>query len=302
MGVDGAVMDKEQAAIERLKFAAKMSEKLYHAPLIVTTSGGKDSSVCVHLALAAGIDFELMHNLTTADAPETMRFVRQEFKRLEDMGFPSDQLMINYPVYKGVRCSMWSLIPQKLMPPTRLVRYCCSILKERGGQGRYISTGVRWAESTARKNSRGVHEAGREIILNNDNEETRREFENCALKGKRVCNPIVDWTDDEVWDYINSEHIPLNPLYSEGFSRVGCIGCPMAGKHGRERGFARWPGYKMLYIRAFDKMLQERKRRGKTGSMRWGSTAEEVFHWWMDDGILPGQETLFEDDKEAQHE
>lgn len=128
-------MDKEQMAIARLQEASRMSEKFYKKPLIVTTSGGKDSSACVELALRAGIDFELMHNHTTADAPETVRFLRSEFKRLEDMGFPSEQIIINYPVYKGVRCSMWSLIPQKLMPPTRLVRYCCSILKERGGGG-----------------------------------------------------------------------------------------------------------------------------------------------------------------------
>lgn len=100
------------------------------------------------LAEKAGIDFEVMHNHTTVDAPETVYFIRNEFKRLEEKGV---KCTVNYPHYKGERVTMWSLIPQKLMPPTRLVRYCCSILKERGGQGRYITTGVRWAESAARK-------------------------------------------------------------------------------------------------------------------------------------------------------
>lgn len=145
--------DKVDIAIQRLQTASQMSLTYYKQPLIVTTSGGKDSSVCVALAQAAGIPFEIMQNHTTADAPETVYFVRQEFKRLEGLGI---KCTINYPVYKGQRTSMWDLIPQKLMPPTRIVRYCCSVLKERGGAGRFIVTGVRWAESASRKNNRGI--------------------------------------------------------------------------------------------------------------------------------------------------
>lgn len=140
--------DLERTAIMRLQEAANMSERFYKAPLIVTTSGGKDSSVCIALAERAGIEFEVMHNHTTVDAPETVYFIRNELKRLEQKGV---KCFLNYPYYKGERVTMWSLIPQKLMPPTRLVRYCCSILKEQGGQGRYITTGVRWAESAKRK-------------------------------------------------------------------------------------------------------------------------------------------------------
>lgn len=185
-------MDLEQKAIMRLREAADTSERFYKAPLIVTTSGGKDSSVCVALAEKAGIDFEVMHNHTTVDAPETVYFIRREFKRLEEKGV---KCTVNYPHYKGERVTMWSLIPQKLMPPTRLVRYCCSILKERGGQGRYITTGVRWAESAARKKNRGIFENGhsnpeKRVILNNDNDDRRRLFETCMRQHKAVCNPI----------------------------------------------------------------------------------------------------------------
>lgn len=195
-------MDLEQKAIMRLREAADTSERFYKAPLIVTTSGGKDSSVCVALAEKAGIEFEVMHNHTTVDAPETVYFVRREFKRLEEKGI---KCTVNYPHYKGERVTMWSLIPQKLMPPTRLVRYCCSILKERGGQGRYITTGVRWAESTKRKNNRGIYETipsdpRKKIVLNNDNDDRRRLFETCMRQHKAVCNPIIDWTDADVWD------------------------------------------------------------------------------------------------------
>lgn len=286
--------DLEHIAIERLQAASEMSLQHYGLPLVVTDSGGKDSQVCKELALRAGIPFEIQHNHTTADAPETVRFVRQEAKRFEDLGI---KYTINMPTYKGQRVSMWSLIPQKLMPPTRLVRYCCSVLKETGGAGRFITTGVRWAESTNRKNNRGIYEKSspdkeRRIILNNDNDDKRMLFENCRLKAKRVVNPIVDWTDNDVWQFLLDAKAPVNPLYAEGWCRVGCVGCPMATK-AREKQFLRWPAYKHLYIKAFGNMLLERERRG-LGEWGNGATADDVFNWWMEYDILPGQMDIFD--------
>ena len=290
--------DIEHIAIERLKAASEMSLHAYGLPLVITDSGGKDSSVCKELALRAGIPFEIMHNHTTADAPETVRFVRSEAKRFEELGI---NYTINMPIYKGKPVSMWSLIPKKLMPPTRLVRYCCSVLKETGGAGRFIATGVRWAESNSRKNNRGIYERlgstkDNKIILNNDNDDKRMLFENCRLKAKRVVNPIIDWTDDDVWVFLDDAKKPVNPLYAEGWCRVGCVGCPMAGKKGREKEFVRWPKYKNLYIKAFDNMLEERKRRDKLdGSWRMGDTGKDVFNWWMKYDILPGQIDWFDE-------
>lgn len=92
-------MDKEQKAIERLRLAAEMSEALYDgAPLIVTTSGGKDSDVCLALALRAGIRFEVQHNHTTADAPQTVYHARETFRRLEEKGV---KCTLNMPTYRG---------------------------------------------------------------------------------------------------------------------------------------------------------------------------------------------------------
>ena len=288
--------DLEHIAIERLKTASEMSLQYYGLPLVITDSGGKDSQVCKELALRAGIPFEIMHNHTTADAPETVRFVRSEAKRFEDLGI---KYTINMPTYKGRRTSMWNLIPQKLMPPTRLVRYCCSVLKENGGSGRFISTGVRWSESSSRKNNRGIYEqlgsTKAKIMLNNDNDDKRLLFENCRLNARRVVNPIVDWKDEDVWQFLNDVKSPVNPLYAEGWCRVGCIGCPLAGKKGREQEFIRWPKYKNLYLNAFDNMLEERKRRGKLGdSWRMGTTGQDVFNWWMEYDIMPGQMDIFD--------
>lgn len=285
--------DLEQMAIERLNTASEMSLQHYGQPLVITDSGGKDSSVCKELALRAGIPFEVMHNHTTADAPETVRFVRQEAKRFEELGI---QYTINMPMYKGKRTSMWSLIPQKLMPPTRLARYCCTVLKETGGAGRFITTGVRWAESASRKINRGIYERigatkASKIILNNDNDDKRRLFENCRLKAKRVVNPIVDWQDKDVWDFLGDAKCPVNPLYAEGWCRVGCVGCPMAGQAGRIAEFARWLAYKDLYMRAFNNLLLQRAARGIYTSWQ---TPEDVYNWWMEYDILPGQMDIFD--------
>lgn len=109
------------------------------------------------------------------------------------------------------------------------------------------------------------------------------------MKGKRVVNPIIDWQDNDVLDYAAVEKIPMNPLYCEGFCRVGCIGCPMAART-RAMEFARYPRIKAAYIRTFDTMLSIRLERGlETYSWRSGV---DVFHWWMEDGVLPGQEVL----------
>ena len=63
--------DLEHTAIERLKAASDMSLRLYKQPLVITYSGGKGSDVLLHLAETSGIQFEVLHSLTTADAPQT---------------------------------------------------------------------------------------------------------------------------------------------------------------------------------------------------------------------------------------
>ena len=150
--------DLEQMAIDRLKAASDMSLMAYQQPLVICISGGKDSGVITELAVRSGIPCEFPAQPHHADAPETVRFVRSEFKRLEGKGY---KCTVSMPVYKGQRVSMWSLIPQKLMPPTRLVRYCCAVLKEGRGAGRFICTGVRWLNLHQRKTIVNLRKTGR---------------------------------------------------------------------------------------------------------------------------------------------
>lgn len=294
--------DKVDTAVKRLKEAAAMSQTLYEQPLVITYSGGKDSDTILKLAQIAKIPFEVLHSHTTVDAPETVYHVRKTFLELELADIKCD---IDYHVRPdGTRTTMWNLIPKKLMPPTRTARYCCAELKEGGGKGRFIVTGVRWDESNARKKNRGILEViaskrENKIVLSNDNDEDRRLFETCQMKGKRVVNPIVDWTTRDVLDFCSDNKVRLCPLYSNGWRRVGCVGCPIARTSMRYNEFAQYPTYKKAYIAAFDRMIEERNRRGKIEGkmMRW-YTGVDVFHWWMEDGILPGQTVLpgFEED------
>ena len=290
-------MDLEQKAFERLRLGAETSERLYNAPLIICYSGGKDSDVLLQLAINSGIRFEVLHNHTTVDAPETVYHIRDTFRRLELQGV---KCTVEKPTYKGERVTMWSLIPQVMLPPTRLMRYCCSVLKEKGGRNRAIATGVRRAESRARS-KRGIFEdfnknKDKKIVLNNDNDDKRRWFERCEKQAKTLVNPVVDWSDYDIQDYISSENIYLNPLYCEGFRRVGCIGCPLTNKKNRYAEFRRYPKYEMAYIRAFDRMLKARMANGKEGTWQ---TGYDVFRWWLEEDFNQYEigEEFYEEEK-----
>lgn len=141
-------------------------------------------------------------------------------------------------------------------------------------------TGVRWAESARRKALHGVadiqttskklqREALEDdpytaklnknggIIFMDDNDTSRRMVEHCYAKKKTTVNPIVDWEEEDVWEFLNDvAKVPHCSLYDEGFSRLGCVGCPLQGRNGMLRDFERWPRYKQLYIKAFDQMIK----------------------------------------------
>ena len=85
---------------------------------------------------------------------------------------------------------MFQLIVEKGFP-TRVNRWCCKLLKECNGEGRFMVTGIRWAES-ARRSKRKMTEV-------------------CNKKtGGRYLHPIIDWTTKEVWEYLNSLHLVRN--------------------------------------------------------------------------------------------
>lgn len=135
------LQEKERKAIERLK-AFEPPEGYYLA-----FSGGKDSVVCKALLEAAGVKYDATYRVTSVDPPELVRFIKEKHADVK-REVPLDK--------DGKAITMWNLIPRKLMPPTRTMRYCCEHLKESGGDGRMTVTGVRWAESANRKANQGI--------------------------------------------------------------------------------------------------------------------------------------------------
>ena len=292
IGIDGVyTYDKVQVAIDRLRAFEALALEYSPEGYYLCDSGGKDSSVIKELAIMAGVKHGVHHNHTTLDHPETVYFVRREKARHEAMGIP---YTIHYPTM-----SFPQLMRKKKMPPTRLKRYCCEALKEHGGQGRVCVTGVRWSESATRSKQRGVAEViGKKhasVILANDNDESRKEFETCQIKGKRVVNPIIDWTDDDVWEFVAMRNLTVNPLYAMGYKRVGCVGCPMSSKAGKE--LDAMPKYKANWIRWFGHLIDDAKRDGRPIFME---SAEDYYNFWISGKALPKDDgqISFDDEEE----
>jgi len=103
----------------------------------------------------------------------------------------------------------------------------------------------------------------------------------CIKYAKRHLNPIIDWSNEEVWEFIREYEVPYCELYDKGYKRLGCIGCPMSTHQLSELNS--YPKYKEAYIRAFGRMLQNRKYESD-----W-KTGEEVFDWWVNLGSVGGK-------------
>ena len=121
--------DKESEALDLLR---------QHEPpegYYVAYSGGKDSTVILDLVRRSGVKYDAHYNVTTADPPELVYHIRRQ-----------PEVICDRPTM-----SMWELIPKMGIPPTRMTRYCCAVLKERAAHGRTVITGVRAAESVSRR-------------------------------------------------------------------------------------------------------------------------------------------------------
>lgn len=289
---------KEKRAIQYLKAFEPKTEPYY-----LCYSGGKDSDVIRILAKLANVKHDIVNNHTTVDAPETVRYIKK-------VASENDNMKIVYP-----EKSMWRLIEEKGVP-TRLIRFCCAELKEKGGSGRVKITGVRKAESANRKNNQGlvtffdkrkglVSELGAiganfqetakgGVVLNIDNSEARRAVESCCRTHSTLINPIIDWTDEDVWEFLHHYGCESNPLYQCGYKRIGCIGCPMKGGKKQKEEFKRYSKYKDAYIRSFDRMLTKRAEKGKRESdiSKGWFDGEHVYRWWVGDDQF--QITMFD--------
>lgn len=246
-------------------------------------SGGKDSQCLYHVAKLAGVRFRAHMNLTSVDPPEVIRFVKRHYPDVA-LTKPKD--------------SIYNIAVRRKILPTMRTRWCCAEYKETAGAGKVTLIGIRRAESArrARRN---------EVEINNHSfsgtldgleeyrkEKTTRRRKNAAAHkdvtivnadGERVLgcihgkeslliSPIIEWTDGDVWTFLNTLGIAHCELYDQGFSRIGCILCPMSRPKQKQREMERWPHVKRNWIRA----IKAIRDRGYSRENISGGTSEKT--------------------------
>lgn len=226
-------------------------------------SGGKDSQCLYHIAKLAGVKFRAHMNLTSVDPPEVIRFVKTQYPDVELIK-PKD--------------SIFNIAVKKKILPTRRVRWCCEEYKETAGAGKVTLIGIRKAESSrrAKRNEVEINNhsfsgdlIGLEAYRKEKTEKAKRRKSNPknnqvtivnadgertlgCIHGKEslLISPIIHWTDSDVWTFLNTLFIAHCELYDQGFTRIGCILCPMAQTKQKYKEMERWPHVKRNWIKA----------------------------------------------------
>lgn len=279
--------DKVDCAVRILREYEGLALEQDPRGYMVGYSGGKDSTVLAQIFREANVKHFLFHNMTGIDPPELVYFKRRQFAQWRDEGL----MCVDMKPPE----SLIQILRRKKSIPSRMKRFCCEGLKEYKKPD-FIncigSYGVRKAESINRSNRRNeleiIKKAKDYRLFSFDNHENRRQFETCYATGFREVriNPVAFWEDTDVWDFIHDRKLPYCELYDEGFCRLGCVGCPMAGD-GRKQEFDRWPGLRRVWEIAFRAVWEAREAAGM-GWWRGISSISDLWDWWMED--LPDQD------------
>ncbi len=250
-------------------------------------------------------EIEVVNSHTTVDAPPTVYHIRDVFADLEKDGIKTT--IKNMPTKDQTQVTMWDLSLKHKMLPTRTVRFCCRTLKEASTPNRIIATGVRAAESNGRKGrdafaTRGkkskadafffslehVQEVFEEAIEDAEEQgvplETKSPWDCTFIREAKenkdeIVNPIYEWSNHDVWEFIEDRKLKYCKLYDMGYSRVGCVGCPLGGSKSMEKEFADFPQYRKAYMNTAKKILEVLRKEGKTLDI--GDTPEEYMDWWI---------------------
>lgn len=227
-----------------------------------TFSGGKDSQALYHIVKMAGVKFKTHMSLTSVDPGDVIRFVKAEYPSV---------------IRHKPKMSMFQAAVEHKILPTMRVRWCCADFKESAGAGKVTLIGIRAEESTRRAKRHEVEVSNKNFSGNIDEFEqwSDKEIEKKRLKLKRKLNedefsvesdneircingkdsilvsPIFRWTERDVWYFLdNIIHAPHCSLYDEGYTRIGCILCPMSTHKSKLRDVERFPHVKRGWIKA----------------------------------------------------
>jgi len=180
--------------------------------VVISFSGGKDSTVTADLTVRALSDPYLVHIFgnTTLEFPLTIEYVERFRKENPKVIFKT---AIN-------REQEFYSVCEDIGPPARMLRWCCTMFKT-GPITRVLNSmykdkdiltfyGIRKCESVSRSKYNRVE----------DNAETVK------INKQKVASPIFYWIDLDIWLYIFGESVDFNDAYRLGYDRVGCWCCP----------------------------------------------------------------------------
>lgn len=229
-------------------------------------SGGKDSQVLYHIAKMAGVKFKSHMNLTSVDPPEVIRFVKN-----------------NYPDVKLLKpkISIYDMAKKKHVLPTRFIRWCCAEFKEMSGAGKVTLIGIRKAESVRRSKREEISTEIKGVRMEQTFDQWEEHNENMVTcvggKDKILVSPIINWTERDVWQFLNSNNIPHCKLYDEGYKRIGCILCPMSNRREKLKDIQRFPHVKCKWIKTIQWLIDNGYAPDKIKELG----AEFGFEWWI---------------------
>lgn len=109
--------------------------------------------------------------------------------------------------------------------------------------------------------------------------------QSCKEHKDTICNPIYCFKEKDIWNYVKEFKVFMNPLYSKGWKRVGCIGCPLAGPKCQNQEFLQYPKYRENYKKAFERMnkrnIEKKKKNGKPIKEFDLWSGEDWIRWWV---------------------
>ncbi len=283
-------------SIALLKKTEHMALELDPRGFHLAFSGGKDSVALYQVAKMAGVKFFAEMEVTTIDPPELMRFIRDKYPDVK----------MNRP-----ELNFYNLIKKKKCLPLRKQRYCCHVLKEQAGAGTVTLIGIRRAESRNRSKRNEVEISNYKFTgsLDQFNRSQEVSFQCISGKDKLLISPIIEWSDNDVWEFIKGNGFDYCNLYDEGSKRIGCVFCPMASIREKRRDEIKYPKMVKKIKESIQYLIDEYDYFQNQNISTNTITADQIFDWWITNksskeyfGKLNQQEMEFDDDTNTNKE